>query len=669
MLRDQVEDALDRLADTEGFVERPGQRHLSLLLADLIEGDSTGLFEAPTGLGKSLAILIPAIAAARSGKRVVVATYTNVLAEQYWRSDLPVALSLFDDAVQVRRELLMGRARYACLEQLQTHGNAARPELGIESEFRAGYRSKMPFGAFWKAVQVPAACPRRFCPSFNECYYYRARRGAQRAGIVITNHSVVLQDRLLSRSGEEEGGLLGSFDFLVLDEAHDFVSAAQNAFEFELGAPSIDNQERLSSALAVALGAQWPARMALIERRFSAYQSALRRIAQELSNPGPPSAILASTPIELGEHPGIARLTQADVASRLKPVAGELSKLAGDFATEVSDWLEAGKEESPAVARAATEIAQPFLFAIRGFAENCRRLFGTQGVAVTHITDDPMAPPMVRQDVIDLAGPLKELLWDSGPWACVSATLALDGDFGHFRRLTGAPADYEEILPNPFDFETQASVYLPKADRIPDPTIARREGLEAPYFEAIARELTEIIVAMDGRTLALFHSRREMEEVYRRLRVPEELPVYLQPKSGPGSIGRKFIEDERSSLLALRSFWTGFDAPGSTLSCVVIVRMPFEIPVHPAQIARSAWLASQGLDAFSAYSLPQVKMLMRQGFGRLIRRSTDRGIVALLDPRLRTKRYGEEILANLPQGVRIFDDLGDAVYAIADGVT
>ncbi|HEY0865973.1 MAG TPA: helicase C-terminal domain-containing protein, partial [Fimbriimonas sp.] len=186
-------------------------------------------------------------------------------------------------------------------------------------------------------------------------------------------------------------------------------------------------------------------------------------------------------------------------------------------------------------------------------------------------------------------------------------------------------------------------------------------GTEELYYRKLARELTHIIGTLQGRTLALFHSRREMEGVLAFMDLPPELPVYTQLRSGAGTVGEKFLSNVHASLFALRSFWTGFDAPGETCSCVALVRVPFEVPVEPPQIARMAYLQTMGLDAFREHTLPQAKMMMRQGAGRLIRRSEDKGIIALLDPRLRTKRYGEQILDNLPSEMRRFDDIVDAV--------
>jgi len=268
---------------------------------------------------------------------------------------------------------------------------------------------------------------------------------------------------------------------------------------------------------------------------------------------------------------------------------------------------------------------------------------------------------MLRQDVIGLAEPLTRLIWDRTPYACISATLALDGNFDFFRRTTGAKPQFEEILPSPFDYASNAAIYLPPPDTIPDPSLARQQGQEEIYWRRVASELSKIIRTVGGRTLALFHSRKEMEEVLSFIDLPSELPVYAQTKFGTAAVGERFIENTHASLFALRSFWTGFDAPGETLSCVVLVRVPFEVPIDPPQIARLAYLQTQGLNAFGEHTLPLAKMLMRQGAGRLIRRAEDKGIIALLDPRIQTKRYGEEILANLPEGMRTFRDIADAV--------
>jgi len=672
-----IEQAFARLAEHPGFVERPDQRQLSLLISDLIDDKSTGAIEAPTGLGKSLAALVPAIAhAIATGKRTVIATYTNVLAEQYWRKDLPLAMSLFDEEQTngVRTAFQIGRQRYACLVAMEEHApDLVRPfmalgELGIETEFRAAIPlPQRQLSPIWQKIAAPPVCSGRLCPAYDDCFYYKGRKLAEKGHVVITNHSVVIQDALLARASDDGKGLLGEFDFLILDEAHDFPQAALNGLEFELSGPKLGMLLGISTRLEhslLGLARQagedrlWQSTCSEFRDGIEQCQKALISYSLDLGQPG----ILTMTPADVLEHPQVKLNKAKGGVEAAKAVASEVSRETAEFARAVSNRLDSwrmilGTGEQ---IKAAQESVRPYLQYIRELGEGALRLFEPQGVAVSY-AGRTGADAMLRQDLIGLAGPLQELVWSRNPYVCLSATLATDGNFDFFRRATGAEPAYEEILPSPFDFRSNAALYVPKPGRIPDPTIARREGTEELYHQAVAHELSEIIRACGGRTLALFHSRKEMEGVIKYIDLPPELPVMLQAKTGVGTIGERFKANVSTSLFALRSFWTGFDAPGETLSCVVLVRVPFEVPFDPPQIARLAWMQTQGLDAFGGHTLALAKMMMRQGAGRLIRTAEDRGVVVLLDPRLRTKRYGEEILSNLPSEMRQFDDIYDAV--------
>ena len=701
-----IESAFERLNKLPGFVERVDQKQLALLLSDCIESESTGAFEAPTGLGKSLAALIPAIAHAKTdGKRTVVATYTNVLAEQYWRSDLPLAMTLFEDdsplpaqdssrgggpdfptpqppprarAIpergSVRTEFLIGRQRYACLAAMSELDDRslnefrAMAELGIESEFRDFVnRPGREVAKLWQQVSAPPVCPARLCPHFQECFYYRARRKAEHAHIVVTNHSVVLQDSLLRKASDGELSLLGDYDFLIIDEAHDFAQAAQGSLEFELSEPKLNLiiglAARIESALmplAIEAGEapSWTETCHEFKKALERTAKTVKSYGLTLGGPG----ILAAAPEEVWQHPQVKNRASTDGLYSAKELAAEIAAETLSFISGAERTLEGWKVEgfvSAASADEANEVLHHYSMYLREFAFGCSSLFTPSGVAVSY-AGGPEGATILRNDVVGLAAPLRELLWDHGSWACMSATLALDGNFEFFRRTTGAEPAFEEILPTPFDYASQAAVYLPLKGSIPDPAEARKLRIEDAYFQAMAKELGQIIRAVGGRTLALFHSRREMEAVQLLMDLPPELPILMQRFSGAASVGERFIKETNASLFALRSFWTGFDAPGETLSCVALVRVPFEVPIDPPAVARIAWLQTLGLDAFSSHSLPVAKMLMRQGAGRLIRRADDKGIIALLDPRLQTKRYGEEIIANLPSGIRTFRDIHDA---------
>src|SRR5437588_1392482 len=684
--RELIEVAFEALETLPGFSTRADQIQLALLISDCIAEGRSGAYEAPTGLGKSLAALVPALAhSAVSGKRTVIATYTNVLAEQYWRKDLPLASILVEE--KVKTQFLIGRQRYACLAAMADLPKSvkgefqSRAQLGIETEFRKHDRK---FGRgltqLWQQISAPPVCPARLCPHYHECYYYGARRSADKAGVVITNHSVVLQDALLKKASDGELSLLGDYDFLVIDEAHDFAQAALSALEFELGEAKMsvvgNIAQRMQKSLQVlAMEAAQPhvwnelcdtfrERLSEIEKRFAVQSGALQ------------SGILRATPAEVWQHPQVKARSSESALPPSKELASEVARLTLGFLHDIdkliSEWRHNGAI-SGAQAEDAIDTIHNYCMYLREFGIGCQLLFsdnteGAYPVGVTYCsgaTDGKYgrASAIVRHDVIGLAEPLSELIWEQVPSVSLSATLAVDGSFDFFKRMTGATPEFEEILPSPFDFSTQAALYLPAPGTLPDPTVAHKTGGEEAYYDAVARELANIIKTLNGRTLALFHSRREMEAVHTRISLPAELPIYMQ-RGSAGWIGERFKSETHASLFALRSFWTGFDAPGETLSCVALVRIPFEVPVDPAQVARMAWMQTQGLDPFAAYSLPQAKMLVRQGAGRLIRTSADRGIIALLDARIHTKRYGEEIVKNLPAGLRTYGNIEEAAAGV-----
>ena len=665
-----IDAAFLRLAERSGFAERPSQKQLAQTLGDLIEQGKSGVFEAPTGLGKSLAALIPAIAnAIANDRRTVIATYTNVLAEQYWQKDLPFALELFRELgeADVKTAMLMGRQRYVCnialAEQLPSVANyfLAEAKIGNESEFRrlSGLPARQ-VSAKWSSIATPPVCPGRFCELYDKCLYYRARRKATKGEIVITNHSVVIQDSLL-RIWQDGEGLLGDYDFLILDEVHDFPQAAQGGLEFELSAGKMASLSSIAKRVEASMlpfaerfgdSVRITQAVELFQIQMAECQAALRDLNLMLTDEG----ILEIAPQDLFQHPEVSRRRTRNIES-VKFLTERLKEACAEFLKTVES---ATKSWEGDVSKQVEETITNYRAYIREFGVGVSGLFEPKGVAVTY-SGRSGQDPMLRQDIVDLSTPLQELIWNHGSYACMSGTLTVDGNFDFFKSVTGATPEFEEVFPSPFDYGMSAGLYMPAANKIPDPAEARKNGSEQAYFRAVAAELSQIIESVGGRTLALFHSRREMEAVAGYLSVPEHLPVYVQAPTGAANVGERFLANKESSLLGLRSFWTGFDAPGETLSCVVLVRIPFEVPIDPPQIARLAYLQSKGQNAFMDHTLPLAKMMMRQGAGRLLRRTDDKGLVAVIDPRVRSKRYGEDILNNLPPGMRVFDDITDAV--------
>ncbi|MBL8049108.1 MAG: ATP-dependent DNA helicase [Chthonomonas sp.] len=662
--------AFARLAEKPGMEVRESQLQLARLISDCINMGCHGAFEAPTGLGKSFAGLVPAIAhALASEKRIVIATFTNVLTEQYWRKDLPFALSLFDDRPST--QLLLGRQRFACLaqvagvdpqlgEQLQQSGG-----LGIESEFRGKTKMKQKeFAQLWKQVSAPPTCPARACEFYDKCFYYEARRRSANASLVITNQSVVIQDALLKATTGGEANMLGDYDYLIVDEAHDFHSAAQGGLEFEISESVLRQQASMAmrifeSCRALAMAAEWePHWRRVLELVMDTFSYATTTIG-DLHRDYQGRALVAAMPPEL-----------YDALKQMHLPAGEtrVEQVTSSLAANLKRFLRAAEKilgpANPGAKRGEQVEVERQVHNYRGylddFAGRCELFMAPAGTAISYVGGSSRSP-ILRNDLVELGPTLSELIWQKVPTTCMSATLAVDHSFEFIGDTIGFRPEVTEILPSPFDFPSSMSAYVPEKGRIPDPTAARQGDFEAEYFTAIAAEIQTIIELVGGRTLCLFHSRREMEAVAERVTLPEWLPVFTQASGAVSTIGDKFKKDPHASLFGLRSFWTGFDAPGDTLSCVIVVRIPFEVPIEPLQIARQAWMGLNQRDSFQEWTIPSAKMLMRQGIGRLIRKDGDRGLVALLDPRLTLKPYGESFLENLPDGVRSFSEAADAV--------
>jgi ATP-dependent DNA helicase DinG len=615
-----VQQAFDRLSTRSGYQTRDNQVQLSLLLCDLIEQGATGLFEAPTGLGKSLAALVPAIAnAIANEKRTVIATYTNVLADQYWRKDLPLALSLFTEHVPTA--FLIGRQRYACLMAMddvmpnEVEGFQKDADLGIENEFRRLIRKPdRELTNLWQQVQVPPVCPAKACPAYDDCFYYKARKQLEKAKLIITNHSVVIQDAVSADPEAEREGMLFTYDYLILDEAHDFPSAAINGLEFELSGTRLtalngiaNRLENLIVPLAQSLGEEheWRNKGEELRKDIVVAQKELVSLGMQMDQGG----IMVVTPSELDDHPAVQKAHAKQHLTLVESIAERVRIACERYSTDAVLRVERYRQENnhPETKNIA-DSSRNYVSYVRDFAAGAHELSRPSGASVSYI-GNPRSEVILRRDYIDLQEPLKGLIWDRVPYVCISATLQVDGEFEHFKRVTGTQTMFEEVLPSPFDYSIQCALYTPKRDAIPDPTLSRGGSMEQVYYQAIARELSEIIETCQGRTLALFHSRKEMEGVRSYMSVSDEYPILMQGRTGVAIVGEQFKKNVFASLFALRSFWTGFDAPGETCSCVALVRIPFEVPFEPSQIARMAYLAHQGMDPFQTHTLPNAKMI------------------------------------------------------------
>jgi ATP-dependent DNA helicase DinG len=586
-----------------GFESRAGQAALAEAVAEALTGEEHLLAEAGTGTGKSLGYLVPALL---SGKRVVVATATKALQEQLLTKDVPAAAAALGREVRVA--VLKGRQNYLCRKSLggvdrlgglfRTAEDASdyeRLSPWIEST-ETGDRAELSFepsASLWAELSVGAdRCAGRRCPLVGSCYAEAARERAGGAELVIANHALYFADLAL-RARNDGAGVLPDHDAVIFDEAHRLEEAAASWFG---GRVSL-------------------ARLRQLERDVERYCREQER--------RPPAGALAELDRAGGEliaafDPGSGRrrLTVADV-EELEERGSTLGAALGRLAAE----LQGAGEDADALARRALAAA--------GDVEACLAL------------DDPdqvswAEPGALAWAPVDVSQILREALWEQGPTAVlVSATL----ETRFLRGRLGLDDVRELVLPSPFDFREQTLLYVPT--HMPEP---RADG----YYARLAEEVVALCNLSRGRALVLTCSYRALDELVDRVRGRLSYPVLVQGEAPRERLLEHFREDVDSVLFATATFWQGVDVQGESLSLLVVDKLPFSAPGDPLVEARCERIVREGGDWFSDYALPSAVLQLRQGFGRLIRGHGDEGVVAILDPRLRTRAYGRRFLEALP---------------------
>jgi ATP-dependent DNA helicase DinG len=592
--------ALERaLADAGGPVFE-ARREQAALAAAVERALATGehlVAEAGTGVGKSLAYLVPAL---QSGLRVVVATATKALQEQLLAKDVPVAAAVVGRPVNVR--VLKGRANYLCRRQLQgfqpflmAEGRDARAWEAMQDWLETtetGDRAELtvePSDALWAEVAVgPDRCGGRRCPFVSACFAEAARERAAEADLVIVNHALYFAH---VASG---GGVLPEHDAVVFDEGH---RLEESAAAWLGGRVSRAGLKRLSLDIERACRASqrpYPARQA--DRVERSGDRLLRAVA--------PSA---------GRR-------------RLREVPPEPALVLVDALGDLADALLGNGEELDALARRALGAA--------GEVEACLEVDSHERVVWSE-------PDAVAWAPVDVSGELAERLWDDGPTAIlVSATLTTGEDAGFVRRRLGLAHAREAVVGSPYDFPEQALLYVPRA--MPDP---RSDGFTARAGD----EIVSLLALSEGRALVLTSSYRALDAYRERVRERVPYDVLVQGEAPRERLLERFRDEVGSVLIATSTFWQGVDVPGESLSLLVIDKLPFSAPGDPLHEARCEAVERAGGDWFRDYALPTAMLQLRQGFGRLIRGHADRGVVAILDPRLRTRPYGRAFLGALPR--------------------
>jgi len=641
-LPDLLQDELPRALPA--FEPRPSQLAMAEQVERALSQGRALLVEAGTGTGKTLAYLLPA---ARSGLKVVISTATKTLQEQLADKDVPLVQAL---GVKARFAFLKGRQNYLCLLRKEHFDRqptfAAREEAGMygqlhawAQETRTGDRAELsglPDGfATWREVNSTAdTCTGQKCPHYDRCFVFAMRRQAAEADVVIVNHHLFFADLALrsSSAGDAGAAVLPRYDAVIFDEAHAVPEVATENFGAQLS--SFRVAELARDVVRVPAAPQHARDLAArLLREGSAFFEAAAGCR-------PPSGKFSREADRWSLPPG-----------SLVPAEGERQGLAELLRGLSAALSGSGSDEVELLERRCLTLSADL------------QLFGTSQAVSGRSDleyDEPRPPDRLVQwaeqraghlflhaSPIDVAGLFQDHLYDRvGPVVFTSATLAVGGSLDYFARRVGLkdprgplfPLD-ETVLPSPFDYQANTAIYLPQ--RMPDPQDER-------FAEAVADELRQLLPITGGRAFALFTSLRNMRRVHELL--APELPwqVLLQGERPKAQLLKAF-RDKPSVLFASQSFWEGVDVQGDALSLVIIDKLPFASPGEPLVQARIEQLRAEGEDPFSAFQVPEAALALKQGFGRLIRSAKDRGIVALLDPRIAGRGYGRRFLGSLPR--------------------
>ena len=622
-----------------GYEDRVQQRELARAIERIFRDGGPLVAEAGTGVGKSLAYLVPALARAVAGERVIVSTYTLPLQDQLVRKDLPALQEALGTRVSVT--VLKGRSNYLCPRRWQQFRGVAQTREEVRLALKTliwrldttnGDRSELNLlggeSELWSRISADdETCDARRCVRVaGGCYLQRAREAAAKAGVVVTNHALLLQDARM------RGALLPAAEHLIVDEAHRLEEVATDAFGLALEDRLVRRAlDRVGRAPAVIAG--------LRDDRVEAAEIVRREVASAHERAGEVfaalGAVLGPSALEdrLRVTPGLRgsdeRWLPVELAGeRLADAVAGVAAAADRLATRTAD-----EDEQAELASAVSELNGIRIGIARGIhaprAQDIvwlERRGDRQDVALR------VAPSHLGEAIRrGLVEPRRSVVFTSATLAVAdSFSFALDR-FG-ISDLADAKA-----FGSPFEYATQAILVVPEDGALPgDPDFA----------DETAATIAEIGRALDGRTLVLFTAHSAMRDVAARLGPLEESGIAVLTQGVDGS-RRALLERfaaGRAVLLGTQSFWEGIDLPGEILECVVIARLPFAVPDDPLVQGRS----ERYEDPFREFHLPQVALRLRQGFGRLIRTRTDRGAVVLLDRRALLRDYGAQLLAALP---------------------
>lgn len=632
---------------------RPEQEQMARSVASAIANDVPLLFEAGTGVGKSLAYLVPGIIhAVDQSRQMIVSTHTISLQEQLETKDLPICRRLFNTSESLkpyadfRSAVLVGKSNYLCTTRL-SHALADRASLFADADYDelqriaawaettdTGLRHELrppPRAEVWDAVNADSSsCSRKHCDC-DRCFYQRARARLRTAHVVIVNHALLFA--LINAGGAQANGatadsrgVLFADDFLVLDEAHTVPEVATDNFGLSLSSYGVDRalkylfNPRTKRGLFRKTGG--PEAQQLVVDALEASQHFFGFIETKLLTPRP-----------------IVRVREEGIAEPiLDGPLGALHRLLGKLADKLEDGRERDEllEQKQRVKAIQAGLNEWLTLGDKGHVYWAER-GGRKQTIVT-----------LRSAPIDVAPELRKHLFGCGTSVvCTSATLAMGGSIEPFAARIGAEEARAIAVKSPFDYDRNMRVFIAADVPLPSPTEARLA------IEVLTDYVRFCVERVRGGSLVLFTSYTDMRAVAASLEPDFReagRPFLIQgAELSRTELANQMRESGNAVLFGTDSFWTGVDVPGDALAQVIVTRLPFDPPTHPVTEAKCEHIRDRGGNPFNELTLPDALIKFRQGVGRLIRTATDRGIISILDSRILAKSYGRLFIESLPQ--------------------
>lgn len=604
---------------------RPQQLAMASAIAEALEGRQSCIVEAGTGVGKTVAYLVPAIMHSLKGKPVVISTHTINLQGQLMNKDIPMMREVMHDT-PFKAILVKGRANFLCHNEM----DHARADIAMQGDplferleewaqtTETGDISELDFTfPTWSDVcSNQDTCRHMECPYINKCFYYKMRRMAAESDIIVVNHALFFSD-LGIRLQDPKSSILPEYDAVIFDEAHHLEDVAGKIFGIEISnyrVNSLLNRIRKRKEIAVSRG-----ELQMIETANNQLFDEFGRIRRQ--------EFFLDEALDDGRRKTVEDSAK-DLVHLLDSLNTQLSEQDAEGQPELKDRIDGYRRM---MARLRDDVTDYFFKKQPRHFRWCEKPSAGKFVnCCLHLTP------------VDVAGLLQEALWNRLHTAVLtSATLSNSGGFGYIKGRLGLERCREEILGSPFNFQKQSMLYVPRD--LPEPTA------KGAYEEALCERIKDIIERSDGRAFCLFTSYRMMNLVHDRLRMEIPYPIFKQGEMSNDRLLSEFLDSDNACLFGVHSFWEGVDVRGEKLSCVIIDKLPFAVPDSPINKARCDAITNAGGDWFREYAMPQAQIRLKQGFGRLIRTHEDCGVVCILDSRILKKFYGKEFLRYLPK--------------------